>query len=159
MTIKIKFLNPVTQDKFVHNLLNAKKKNSEYKHLYHKIIQEAKDTVSFRINNEEGKIIVSCEINFYPDENLVDIECHPCDFGKLQTLLVFDLLEAINEKAVVRFIDSKFYFDSGMDFYIVVDMKKGLVSKISSDRNRLLEANNAGITRRILAEIEAFDLI
>jgi len=159
MTVKIKFLNPVSQNKFLHNLVNAKKRNSEYKHLYHKLIEEAKDKVSFYISDEENKVSVSFEVDFYPDENLVDIECQPCDFGKLQSLLVFDLLESINEKAVIRFIDEKFYFDGGVDFYIIIGGKKEIIRKVSSDRNNLLEVTNSRIIGQIMAEIKALDFI
>ncbi|MDO9231658.1 MAG: hypothetical protein Q7U36_04255 [bacterium] len=160
MTVKIKFLKPVTQNKFLHNLVNAKKKNSEYKHLYHKLIEEAKDKVSFHISNEENKVIVSFEMDFYPDDNLVDIECQPCDFGKLESLLVFDLLEAINEKAVVRFIDTKFFFDEGMNFYVEFKDRNGEgIRKVSSDRNNLLEVTNLGVFKRVMAEIKALDFI
>jgi hypothetical protein len=160
MTVKIKFLNPVSQNKFLHNLVNAKKRNSEYKHLYHKLIEEAKDKVSFHISNEENKIVVSFEMDFYPDENLVDIECQPCDFGKLESLLVFDLLEAINEKAVVRFIDTKFFFDEGMDFYVEFKDRNGEgIRKVSSDRDNLLEVTNLGVFKRVMAEIKALDFI
>lgn len=138
MTIKIKFLNSVTQDKFMHNLLNAKKKNSEYKHLYHKIIQEANDIVSFRISDEEGKIIVSCEINFYPDENLVDIEFQPCDLEKLKSL-VFDTLEEMNEKAKMRFVDTRFFYNGGVEFFVMPAGAKQEIYKLSVDRDRLLD--------------------
>jgi len=160
MTVKIKFLNPVSQNKFLHNLVNAKKRNSEYKHLYHKLIEEAKDKVSFHISNEENKIVVSFEMDFYPDENLVDIECQPCDFGKLESLLVFDLLEAINEKAIVRFIDTKFFFDEGMNFYVEFKDRNGEgIRKVSSDRDNLLEVTNLGVFKRVMAEIKALDFI
>jgi len=154
MTVKIKFLKPVTQNKFLHNLVNAKKRNSNYKHLFHYVIDEAKDKVSFRLTDENGEVVV-CDIDFYPDENLVDMECSPCDFGKLESLLVFDLLEGINEKAVVRFIDEKIYFDGGMDFYYITGGKKTKILKVSSDRNDFLEVTNS----RILAEIEVLDFI
>jgi hypothetical protein len=157
MTVKIKFLkNPVSQVKFLHNLVNAKKRNSNYKHLHHYVIDEAKDKVSFHLNDENGEVVV-CDIDFYPNENLVDIEVHPCDFGKLQSLLVFDLLESINEEAVVRFIDEKFYFDGGMDFYIVIDGKKEIIRKVSSDRENLLEVTSARIIGQVMTEIRALD--
>jgi hypothetical protein len=154
MTVKIKFLKPVTQDKFLHNLVNAKKRNINYKHLHHFVIDEAKDKVSFHLNDENGEVVV-CDIDFYPDENLVDFECYPCDFGKLQSLLVFDLLESINEEAIVRFLDEKFFFDGGVDFYIVIDGKRNIIHKVSSDRNNLMEVTNS----RILAKIKALDFI
>lgn len=159
MTVKIKFLKPVTQDKFLHHLVNAKKRNVEYKHLYHKLLEEDNDKVSFRIFDEQNKNVVYCDIDFYPEENLVDIECQPCDFGKLESLLVFDLLESINENAVVRFIDTKFYFDGGMDFYVVIDRKKEIIRKVSSDRNNLIEVTNSRIIGQIMAEIKALDFI
>lgn len=160
MTVKIKFLKPVTQGKFLHNLVNAKKRNVEFKHLYHKLLEEDKDKVSFRIFDEQNKNVVYCDIDFYPEENLVDIECQPCDFGKLESLLVFDLLESINENAVVRFIDTKFYFDGGMDFYVGFKDKNGEgIRKVSSDRDNLLEVTNLGIFKRIMAEIKDLDFI
>ncbi len=155
MTVKIKFLKSVTQDKFLHNLVNAKKKNSEYKHFHHHLFEEAKDKVSFSINDESGKNIVRCGIDFYPNENLVEMECSPCDFGKLQALLVFDLLQDINERAIVRFIDEKIYFDGGMDFYYVTDGPRPKIKKVSSSRDDFLEVTNS----RILAEIDALDFI
>ena len=144
----------------MHNLVNAKKRNVEYKHLYHKLLEEAKDKVSFRISGEDGKTIVFCDIDFYPSENLVDIECQPCDFDKLQSLLIFDLLESINEKAIVRFIDTKFFFDGGMDFYVEFKDRNGEgIRKVSSDRDNLLEVTNLGTFKRVMAEIKALDFI
>ncbi|MFZ2193155.1 MAG: hypothetical protein WAV31_02840 [Candidatus Moraniibacteriota bacterium] len=159
MTVKIKFLNSVGQERFLHNLVNAKKRNLNYKHLYHRLINEAKDKVSFHISDENNNAVVFCEINFYPAENLVDIECQPCDFGKLQSFLIFDLLESINEKAVARFIDEKFYFDGSVDFYILIDGKKEIIRKVSSDRENLLEVTNARIIGQVMVEIKALDLI
>lgn len=138
MTVKIKFLNPVSQEKFLHNLVNAKKKDSNYKHSYHKLLEEAKSKASFRISDEEGKIIVSCEIDFYPDENLVDIEVHPCDFDKFQAL-VLATLEGINEKAFIRFIDIKFFYNGGNEFFVLSVGGKRKIYKLSVDRDRLLD--------------------
>ncbi|MDD3607176.1 MAG: hypothetical protein PHQ20_00025 [Candidatus Moranbacteria bacterium] len=154
MGIKIKFLKPVSQNKFLHNLVNAKKRNSNYKHLYHKLLEEAQDKFSFQIY-DENKNIVYCDIDFYPQDNEVCIECQPCDFEMLQSLLVFDLLESINEKSIIRFIDFKYFFDGGMDFYLVQGGLKNKIYKISSDRMNTLDVTNS----RILAEIDGLDFI
>lgn len=158
MRVKIKFQNPVSQEKFMHNLVNAKKVNGNYKHFQHKVLEEAKNKVSFRLSNDEGRTVVFIEMDFYPEENLVEIECQPCNFDQLQTLLVFDLLESINERAVVRFIDTKFFYDGGMDFYVVLNGKKGNICKVSTDKENLLEVTNAGIIGRIMAENDSVDL-
>lgn len=156
MGIKIKFLSPVSQNKFLHHLENAKKRNGNYKHFNHKLFQEVKgSSVAFRIFDDKLKNLVNCEICFYPDENLVEIEFQPCEYGKLESLMVFDLLESINEQAVVRFMDEKIYFDGGMDFYYITDGPRPVVRKISSDRSEFLEVTNG----RILAKISELDFI
>jgi hypothetical protein len=154
MTVKIKFLTPVSQNKFLHNLVNAKKRNANYKHFTHRLIKE-KDKAWFTID----EVNVSCEINFYPNDNVADIECQPCDFEKLQSLLVFDLLESINEKAVVRFLDSKFFFNGDVEFYFVSNNR---LQKVSNNRNSLLAVDNSRIMAeitRILEEIQRVDFI
>lgn len=159
MTVKIKFLNnAVSQNKFVHNLVNSKKRNEHYKHFYHSLIENP-NNVAFTISDENKKIIVACEFDFYPAENLVEVEFRPCDFEKLKSLLVFELLESINEKAVTRFLDERFYFDGGMDFYYVPDSPNPNIRKISSDKDDYLEVTNSRIIGQILTEIKALDFI
>lgn len=133
--VKIQFLNPVSQNKFLHNMVNAKKRNSNYKHLYYYLIADVKDKASFRLNDENGEVVV-CDIDFYPDENLVEIECSPCDFDKLQSLML-DALEEINEKAWMKFIDTDFFYNSQGEFF--VKGTRNEIYKLSSDRNGLLE--------------------
>jgi len=147
MTIKIKFSNPVSQNKFLHNLVCAKKSNTNYKHFYHTLLDEAKDKVSFRINDED-RAVIAWDIDFYPDENLVDIECHPCDIDKLQSL-VFDLLESINEKAWVRLIDTKFFYNGGMEFFVIMGGAKQELYKLSVDRNSLLSVEGYHIPMEV----------
>ena len=150
MGIKIKFLTPVSQGKFLHNLVNAKKSNPNYKHIPHKLLEEAKDKVSFRITDDDGKNIVYCDIDFFPEDNMVYVECQPGgNPDALQSLLLFDLLESINEKAVIRFFSSLYFFNGGMELYFVSGGPRQKVHKVSSNRNDLLEVGNS----RIIAEI------
>lgn len=162
MRVKIKFLAPVSQEKLIHNLVNAKKRNPHYKHHLHKLIQEAKDKVSFQVFGESNKNLVYCDIDFYPEENLVDIECEASNYDQLHSLLVFDLLESIDEKAVIRFIDSKIFFNGGMEFYFVSNGPRQEIHRVSSDRNNLLEVTNSRTVvqiRQILEEVSQFDFI
>jgi len=161
MGIKIKFLNPVSQEKFLHNLLNAKKGNSNYKHFNHKFFQEVKDKVVFRIFDDKLKNLVNCEIDFYPND-VIHIECEANNYDELQSLLVFDLLEAINERAVVRYVDSKIFFNGDVEFYFISDGPRQEIQKVSSDRRNLLEVSNSRIVtqiKQILEEINRVDFI
>lgn len=140
----------------MHHLVNAKKRSSNYKHLRHYVIDEVKDKVSFRLNDEKGEVVV-CDIDFYPAEDLIDMECSPCDFRKLESLLVFDLLESISEKAFARFLDTKFYY-SGSQFFVITDGPKPIVYRVSPDRNTLNEVADSRIYREIMEENSRLDL-
>jgi hypothetical protein len=141
MTVKIKFLNPVSKNKFLHNLVNSRKINSYYRHFPHKLLNEATDNVTFRIFDGD-KDLVKCEIEFC-ENGIVQIEYDALNYDALQSLLVFDLLESIDEKAVVAYVDSKFYFNGGMEFYFVVEGPRQEIHKVSSNRNDLLEVTNS----------------
>ncbi|MDD5489300.1 MAG: hypothetical protein PHP25_01280 [Candidatus Moranbacteria bacterium] len=152
-------MKPVNREKFLHNLVNVKKRNPHYKHCLHKMILEAENKVSFQVFDNNKKSIVYCDIDFYPDDNLVDIECQPCDPEKLESLLVFDLLEAINEKAAVRFVDTKIYFAGDASFFVTDERKKEKVYRISRDRERLLDAGNSRTVAEIIEETKKLDFI
>lgn len=160
MTVKIKFLIPVSKNKFMHQLVNARKINSHYKHFPHKVLEEVPNKVNFRIFDGD-KNLLNCEIDFYNDDT-VCIECDALNYDALQSLLVFDLLESINEKAVVAFFDSKFFFNGDVEFYFIAEGPRQEIQKVSSDRNNLLEVTNSRIKLEItetLAEIRRLDFI
>lgn len=161
MGIKIKFLTPIKLEKFLHNLVNAKKRNSNYKHYSHELIDNDNNEFTFRIF-DDSRDIVYCDISCYTDGTL-HIEVKPgCDLDALQSLLVFDLLEDINEKAVIRFLTSKYFFNGDKEFYYVADGPRTKLQKVSSNRDDLLEVDNsrtiAQITQ-ILEEIQQVDFI
>lgn len=156
MTVKIKFLSPISKEKFLHQLANAKKLDSGYKHYQHKILEEAKDKFSFRIFDEK-ETLVNCEIDFYPND-VVNIDFQDCNnLEKLRNLLVFGLLDSICEKAIIRFAGSRYFYNGG-EFFIRHFPGKN-VYKIASNRDTLLEVTNSRQIAEVLTEIKALDSI
>ncbi len=161
MGIKFKFLKPISKEKFLHNLVNAKKRNSKYKHDLHKLV-ENENKATLQILDKSGKSIINCDFEFHEKDDVVYVECEAENYDNLQLLLVFDLLESINEQAIVRYIDSKFFFNGDVEFYFIQDGPRQEIHKVASDRVNLQEVTNSRTivkVRQVLEEIQRVDFI
>lgn len=157
MTAKFKFYRSMSQEKFLHNLKLAKKNHQYFRQFLHTSEICADGSRLFILRDSEGNSVLNLHLIFL-SEDIVIAECEEMNFEALETLLVFDVLVSLDEKAFVRFIDTKFLYSDG-EFFVVRDGPIPKVYKLSSDRNRLLEVENYHIPREILAENSSLDFI
>lgn len=157
MTAKFKFYRATTKERFLRNLAFAKKGNQYYQAFTHSIETADGGSTDFLLVDSEGKIVLRLRFDFYPD-GVVYAECEDGNPSELESLLVFDLLEHIDEKAFVRFIDTKFFYDDG-EFFVIQDGPNRVVRKILSDRNSLVELELYHIPLEIREEENELDFL
>jgi hypothetical protein len=157
MTAKFKFYRSMSQGRFLHNLKLAKKTHQYFRQFLHTIEVCEDGSQLFMLQDSEGSSVLNLHLDF-PSEDRVIAECEETNFEALETLLVFDLLESLDEKALVRFIDTKFFYSDG-EFFVVQDGPNPKTYKLSSDRETLLEVERYHIPLEIRAENSPFDFI
>lgn len=147
----------MSKGKFMLQLAFAKKTNQYFRKFLHSVEDNVDGSSVFVLRDGEGETILRIQFDFYPDD-IVVAECEEGDFGALETLLVFSLLDCLGEKALVRFIDTKFFYSEG-EFFVVQDGPRPIIYKVSSDKESLLEVENYHIPRELLAQKSHLDFM